>query len=570
MKDFADLWVALDTTTKTNLKVAAMKDYFLRADPASAAWAVWFLSGRKPRSAVTTKQMRMWVTESLGLSDWLFQECYDAVGDLAETFTLLLPASDDPVERSLADWVENHLLPLRGMEQDRQKAAVFRAWGELDTRQGFIWNKLITGGFRVGVSQSLVTRALAQASGIPAEVVAHRLMGEWSPTPGFYTRLLSKDTGDADASQPYPFCLAHPLEAEVETLGDVSEWFAEWKWDGIRSQLIRRSSRVFLWSRGEELVTDRYPELEALGEAIPDGTVLDAEILPWFDGRVQPFALLQKRIGRKVVGKKLLEEIPVVLMAYDLLELAGVDLRNRPLIERRIALANLVAELETRPANSLFALPGKASAVPSSPAKTLPLPLRLSPEVPATSWEDLSRERDQSRFRSVEGLMLKRRTSTYRVGRVRGDWWKWKVQPFTFDGVLIYAQRGSGRRASLYSDYTFGVWDGDRLVPIAKAYSGLTDEEMKRVDAFVRKNTLETFGPVRTVEPELVMELGFEGIARSTRHKSGIAVRFPRILRWRTDKTMQDADRLENIEAMLPKAGGPESENRAGSVPESE
>ena len=393
--------------------------------------------------------------------------------------------------------------------------------------QRFAWNKLITGEFRVGVSQSLVVRAIAETSGLAAETISHRLMGEWQPTPDFWRRLTAADSSDADASRPYPFCLAYPLEGAVEGLGDPREWQIEWKWDGIRAQLIRRQWRTYLWSRGEELITERFPELEALGALLPDGTAIDGEVMPWRDGAPLAFAQMQRRIGRKVLGAKILAEVPVALVAYDLLELAGEDVRERPLEWRR---AQLEALWERSPA---------------SPA------LVLSPVVGSDDWEQLKQLRQESRTRKVEGFMLKRLSSPYRVGRRRGDWWKWKIDPYSVDAVLIYAQPGNGRRASLFTDYTFGVWDEGKLVPFAKAYSGLSDEEIREVDAFVRHNTLEKFGPVRHVKPELVFELAFEGIQRSPRHRSGIAVRFPRMARWRKDKSAEQADSIETIRALL-------------------
>jgi len=420
------------------------------------------------------------------------------------------------------------LLPLRNLDPDAQRVALGAMWDALETRQRFVWNKLITGAFRVGVSQRMVTRALAEVTGVPQPVVAHRLMGHWEPTPQFFRGLFDANTQDADRSRPYPFFLAHPWEDDIDKLGDARDWQAEWKWDGIRAQYIRRDGRNYLWTRGEELVTERYPELDPVGEALPEGTVIDGELLPWRDGQVLPFAQMQRRIGRKTIGKKLLREVPVVLMAYDLLEWRGEDIRARPLYERRAVLEEAVQQA---------GLPGL---------------LRASPLVEADTWHTCAQRRAESRERLVEGLMLKRQDSPYRVGRTRGDWWKWKVAPYTVDAVLIYAQRGHGRRASLYTDYTFAVWQDENLVPFAKAYSGLTDDEMRKVDRFVRQNTVEKFGPVRSVKPELVFELGFEAIQRSTRHKSGIAVRFPRMLRWRTDKQPHDADTLDTIQSMLP------------------
>jgi DNA ligase-1 len=526
MKAFADLYATLDETTRTGDKVAAMAQYLAIAPPADAAWAVYFLSGRKPRQAVPSRRLRLWAWELAGVPDWLFDECYLHVGDAAETIALLLPPAAAASDRALAGWVENHLLPLRPLPEDRQKADVLAAWTALNARQRFVWNKLITGEFRVGVSQLLVIRALAQVSGLPAEVLAHRLMGTWQPSAVFYKALIATDAGESEVSRPYPFFLAHPLDGEPHDLGPVEGWQAEWKWDGIRAQVLHRGGKSFIWSRGEELVTDRYPELAALAEVLPEGTVLDGEILPWKNGTVLPFGGLQKRIGRKTLTSKLLEEVPVVLMAYDLLEEEGTDLRERPLSERREHLEALAARI-------------------AHPA------LLLSPRLDADSWEALAAQRHTSRARSVEGIMLKRRASPYRVGRVRGDWWKWKIEPYTVDAVLTAAQPGHGKRSGLFTDYTFGVWDAGQLVPIAKAYSGLTDAEIRKVDAFVRSHTLEKFGPVRTVALELVFELGFEGIQESARHKSGLAVRFPRILRWRTDKKPEDADTLDRVKALL-------------------
>jgi DNA ligase-1 len=410
------------------------------------------------------------------------------------------------------------------VDDEARRRELVAAWREMDERQRFAWNKLITGEFRVGVSQSLVVRAVAEVSGVTPEVVAHRLMGDWQPTPEFWRGLIARETKDADVSRPYPFCLAYPLEGSVQALGDLHEWQVEWKYDGIRAQMIRRQHQTFVWSRGEDLVTDRFPELQALGALLPEGTVIDGEVLPWKDGAPLPFAQMQRRIGRKALGAKILAEVPVVLVGFDLIERDGVDVRDRPLEWRR-------AELER------IAAPQSA--------------LVLSPIVTGSSWEELTKLREESRTRRVEGFMLKRRSSPYRVGRKRGDWWKWKIAPYSVDAVLIYAQPGNGRRASMFTDYTFGIWDNGKLVPFAKAYSGLDDEEIRQVDAFVRRNTIEKFGPVHAVKPELVFELAFEGIQRSGRHKSGIAVRFPRMARWRHDKKAEEADSIDTIRGLI-------------------
>jgi DNA ligase 1 len=527
MKGFARLYAALDETTATNEKIAALVEYFRSAPAADAAWAVHFLSGRRPKRLISSRNLRSWAAEAAAVPGWLFEESYHQVGDLAETITLLLPPAGESSELPLSHWIEQRLLRLRGEDEDVQREVMLQAWRELDRRQSLVWNKLMTGSFRVGAAQRLVIRSLAEISGVDEGVIAHRLMGSWEPTPEFFQRLLAPDTRDADVSRPYPFFLAHPLEDQPQALGDIAEWLLEWKWDGIRAQLIRRGGRIFLWSRGEELLAGRFPEIEAVGALLPDGTVIDGELLPWLDDGPLPFAQLQRRIGRKNLGQKMMGEVPVVLIAYDLLEEAGIDLRTSPLAERRHRLGTLVATL-----------PGDR--------------IMLSEPVSVPSWDSAVQARLRARQVGAEGLMLKRLASEYGVGRRRGDWWKWKVDPLTVDAVLIYAQPGSGKRAGLFTDYTFGVWEADHLVPFAKAYSGLTDEEIRKVDAFVRRNTLEKFGPVRTVKPELVFELHFEGIQRSSRHKSGIAVRFPRIGRWRTDKKAAEADTIETVRSLLP------------------
>lgn len=528
MKAFSDLYQALDETTKTNEKITAMRNYFESVQAADAAWAVYFLTGRKPKQLVQMPKLVRFALTAASLPEWIFAESYDAVGDMAETIALLLPESTKSTELPLHVWIEERLLTLKGASDELQFEKITQAWNELDEQQRFIWNKLLTGAFRVGVSQQLVIRALAQVNGIDSSVIAHRLMGSWEPTAEFFENLIKPETSDTDISRPYPFYLAHPIDGLPEDLGDAREWQAEWKWDGIRSQTIRRNGQTFIWSRGEELISDRFPELLESAEFLPDGTVLDGEILPWKDDSVLPFAQLQLRIGRKTISKKILTDVPVIVMVYDLLEINNEDIRSKPLSERHHLLEKLLEEhskLQER--------------------------FKISATVKGSTWAELASARENSRTQNVEGLMLKRLSSPYKVGRQKGDWWKWKVNPFTMDAVLIYAQRGSGKRASLYTDYTFGIWDNDKLVPVAKAYSGLTDEEIRKVDLFVRQNTLEKFGPVRTVKPELVFELAFEGIQKSPRHKSGIAVRFPRMLRWRIDKPAEEADTLEGVKKLL-------------------
>ncbi len=527
MQRFADLYATLDATNRTNEKVAALVDYFAAAPPQDAAWALYFLSGRRLKRLVSSSLLRTWVAEDSGLPLWLVEESYDAVGDIAETLALLLPERSESVSMPLHTLVETRLLPLAAQDAAGQLALVRQTWAELPAHQRFVFNKLITGSFRVGVGRTLVVRALAQVAGIDPAVMAHRLMGSWEPTARDYARLLDATTAAGDHSQPYPFFLAYALDREPAALGSREEWQVEWKWDGIRAQVIHRQGEVLVWTRGEELVTGDYPEIAALGAALPAGTVIDGEILAWQDDQPLPFNVLQQRIGRKRLNSAALRDAPVTLMAYDLLEVAGEDVRAWPLSQRRAGLERLAGAL---PADAAF---------------------RLSPIVDAADWATIATLHATSRARGAEGFMLKRRNSGYGVGRTKGDWWKWKIDPYSIDAVLIYAQRGHGRRASLYTDYTFAVWDGGELVPVAKAYSGLTDAEIRQVDAFVRKHTTGRFGPVRAVTPHLVFELAFEGIQPSSRHKSGIALRFPRMARWRHDKLPRDADHLSTLRALL-------------------
>jgi len=527
VNSFAALFDRLDRTTATNAKVAALADYFRQAEPDDAAWAVYFLTGRRLKRLVNTRELREWTAESSGLELWLIEESYEHVGDLAETMHLLLPpASRTPPGTTLAELIEVSIQPLATLKDEVRKQAVQGLWSCFDGSERFLINKLLTGGFRVGVSKRLVTRALAEVAGVDSSLIAHRLMGKWTPGADFFRKLIA-DEADADFEQstPYPFFLASPLEAEPEALGAPEDWQAEWKWDGIRAQLIRRGGQTWIWSRGEERMDGRFPELEAAAEALPDGTVLDGEILAWRKDKPLPFSLLQTRIGRRTPGKVTLEKAPVALLAYDCLEFSGEDLRDRSLSERMTALDRALADVSA--------------------------PLLRSRIVRFEDWDELPAQRDRSRELLVEGLMLKRLDSPYRVGRKRGDWWKWKVDPYTFDGVLIYAQPGHGRRSNLFTDYTFAVHHDGELVPVAKAYSGLTQKEIDRLDRWIRSNTKERFGPVRSVEPVHVFELAFEGIAASPRHKSGIAMRFPRIHRWREDLSVADADSLDDLKRLL-------------------
>jgi DNA ligase-1 len=526
VRRFSELFDAIDQTTSTNAKVAALAAYFRDAPAADAAWAIFFLTGRRLKRVVPSAGLREWAQEVTHIPDWLLSECYSAAGDFAELVALALDAvPPGPAEPDLplATWVEDRLLPLQKTDAAAQRAMVTTWWLGLPRAERFLLNKLLTGEFRVGVAHTLVVRALAIAAGIEPTRVAARLMGDWMPSPEWFTALVAIEEGVANPSQPYPFFLAAPLEGTPQALGERHDWLVEWKWDGIRAQLIRRNGETWLWSRGEELITRRFPEIVAAASHLRDGTVLDGEVLAFADGKPMPFSALQQRIGRVKQVAQVMRAVPVVFVAYDVLERDGVDMRHSPMTERRAALLQL----------------------------TTGGVLRASEEVTAAGWDELAALREESRERGVEGFILKRRDSEYGVGRRKGAWWKWKIDPLTVDAVLIYAQPGNGRRASLLTDYTFGVWDQGALVPVAKAYSGLSNAEIEELDKWIRRHTLERHGPVRAVDPVQVFELGFEAIAASGRHKSGIAVRFPRMLRWRKDKPASEADTLETLKKLV-------------------
>jgi DNA ligase 1 len=536
MKRFAQLIEELDQTNKTNTKVNSLTRYFKEAPDDDRIWALALFTHRRPRRQISSSFLRNWAAEMANVPLWLLEESYHVVGDLAEAISLALPQPRKESDYQLSEWI-HYIMSLSDLEDAKKKEAIITAWQQLEQFECFIFIKLITGGFRVGVSQRLVTRALAEVFSLEQAVVAHRIMGSWKPgTTDFHSLLLKEDQSD-QYSRPYPFYLAYPVTTEEieKELGEPDQWVSEWKWDGIRSQFIKRNNEFYVWSRGEELVTEKFPEFDELGVALPNGTVLDGEIIPYRDGMPLPFARLQTRIGRKNLTKKILEDAPVMLKAYDLVEWNYIDWRDHDLLTRREKLQELVNQLES-------------------------YPVRLSETVNFSSWKELGELKDDSRHYGAEGFMIKKKHSTYQVGRKKGDWWKWKVDPMTMDAVLINAQRGSGRRAGLYTDFTFAVIntredDDAELIPFAKAYSGLTDKEMKSVDQFVKKNTLEKFGPVRSVKPKLVFEIGFEGIQYSRRHKSGVAVRFPRILRWRQDKPVDEINTLDDLHELLGQFG---------------
>ncbi|HRK31367.1 MAG TPA: ATP-dependent DNA ligase [Tepidisphaeraceae bacterium] len=530
MRRFVNLFQSLDATTRTSEKVEALVDYFTQAPARDAAWAAHVLAGRKVGKAISSTRLRDLVADVAQLPAWLVEECYQAVGDLSETLALLLPPPATPSDLPLHSVIEDFLLPLLASANQEQERRLVAIWQSLDPQSRFVFHKLISTHFRVGAARTLLVRALAQVAGIEQSVMEHRLSGSWKPTAAGFEMLMSAgDDLQVDASRPYPFLLASSLTAEPESLGEIGDWQVEWKWDGVRAQLIRRQGRTFLVSRGQEHVGAAFPEIVQLGGTLPDGTVLDGEILAFENDRPLPFNALQPRLNRKGVEPMLFTDVPVIFLVYDVMEADGIDVRSKPLAERRPLLHEL----------------SRACA-----------DLRLSPVLEADGWSDIASLMSSARDRGVEGLVLKRRTSRYEVGRPRGLWWKLKVEPYSLDCVLVAAQPGTGKRAGRFTDYTFAVRAGDELVTITKAYSGLTDDEIDEVDRWIRGHIVGRYGPVRAVTPELVFELGFEGIAASERHKCGIALRFPRILRWRKDKPLDEIDTLENARRLLQQHSG--------------
>lgn len=526
MQRFTELCFTLDETTKASRKAEALQRYVASVPAGDAAWALYLLIGEPLGRAVSASRLRLWACEAAGIPEWLFEECREAVGDAAETIALVVPGAGGSSPQGLRSLVEERLLPMIDSDAETSRAGIEETWREMDERQRFVWTRMLTGGFRAGVSRQTVLRALGEFAGLESRVIAHRLMAPWQPSAEFFRRLLSPDDGDAEVSRPYPFHLACPLDGMPETLGAREPWCAEWQWGGMRSQAVKRSGRVFLWSRGGELINGVFPELEEPMAGLPDGTVLDGEIIPWKDGVPLPCGLLQKRIGRVSAARKLREQVPAVFMAFDLLESQGRDIRPAPLRTRRDALERLLARQ------------GAATR------------LRLSPVLTDAGWEDLTARRRHCRDMQAGGLVLKRYDSPYEAGRHRGGWWKWKIEPCTIDAILLYAQTAEGEQEDLVADYTFGLWRRGQLVPVARIAGGLTGEEIRRIDAFIRRNTLGKFGPVRSVRPQLVFEIAFEGVEPSARRKSGIALRGPRIVRWK-DKPPEEADSLESLNALL-------------------
>lgn len=526
MQLFAKMFERIDQTTGTNEKVAAMAEYFSTAELEDKIWASLLLRGRVHRTPLTSHRMRAAFARLSQAPKWLLEECFSHVGDTAETLALLmnsgvLKVDTTPQERSLHVWMTEELVGLRTLDDAELDQRLLALWRSTKPEEWFLMNKLLTGAFRIGVSERLVLKALAQATGESESVWHQWLLGKSERDFEELKRVFRGEAPKRETLQAVPFCLAAPLEVSFFETEQPQNYLAEWKWDGIRAQIIKKEDKVWIWSRGEDMITESFPEIKQMAASWPEDAILDGELLVWDKDKPADFHVLQQRLGRKRLTLDILQSAPVTFMAYDFLHLNGEDLTQLPLSARRTHLERFVTE---HPRERLI----------------------LSPPVRFETWDELRRIQQSAREQAAEGLMLKNLNSPYISGRKRGVWWKFKVEPYTLDAVLLYAQAGTGKRSNLFTDYTFALWREDQLVPFAKAYSGLDNKEIEELDRWIRRNTKEKFGPVRSLKIEHVFEIAFEGIAPSTRHKSGIAVRFPRILRWRKDKLPKDADRLDD------------------------
>jgi DNA ligase 1 len=517
---FAPLLDSLAFTPSRLGKLRLMHEYFMSTPDPDRGWALAALTGELSFAGVKPAQIRDLVLERVDAE--LFSLSHDFVGDLAETVALIWPkkhgANHVP---SLSEVVDSMAVATRD-----SSGALLGAWLDaLDATARWALLKLATGALRVGVSARLAKTALAEDSTASLDEIE----AVWHALHPPYTELFAWLEGRAarpelgDRPTFTPLMLAQPLEEDDIPKLSPADYRAEWKWDGIRVELVGRGGERRLYSRSGDDIGAAFPDLLA---TLNEDVVLDGELLVMRDGVIAPFNDLQQRLNRKIATSKMIADYPAWLRLYDILERAGEDLRPLPFDERRHRLEQWYrAAPRTR--------------------------MDISPLLPFTAWDQLREFRDTARERAIEGLMLKRGDSAYVSGRPKGPWFKWKRDALTVDTVLMYAQRGHGKRSSFYSDYTFGVWREAELVPVGKAYSGFTDEELRRLDRWIRDHTIDRFGPVRAVEPDLVLEVAFDSVHRSTRHKSGLAMRFPRIHRIRWDKPAAEADQVETLAKLV-------------------
>ena len=537
MRNFATLFKELDETAQADLKIEALINYFKKVPPEDLAWTVSLLLGRKIKQVISVKRLRKWSVELTQIPDWLLAECLNNVGDLAETISLILPFEGNSENIPLHVWIEQCIFPLKDQQEEIQKEKIVSFWHQLNSVERFLFNKLVTGSFHVDIPPKLIIKALSSFCSLNEKYISQRLIGNWVPTAGFFNFLCTSNVSDTMANIPYPFNPVVQLDLKVEDLGNINQWLFEWKWNGIRSQIIKRENKVFIWSHDEDLLNDSFPELYELGSILPDGTVIEGIIIPIRDNILLPSAELKKRIAKRYPVKKILSDIPVSFVAFDLLEFDKEDIRNKSLNQRRNLLKEILNDITDKR-------------------------IILSGVVECNSWKDLKIARSEAGKKSVDGLMLKRLYSPYSIGSetivsamqsgiLTTNWYKWKNDPLTINAILLYARLEQGSTSPLFKEYTFALWHDGKLIPFAKTSSGLTDEEIIQVDSFIRKNTLGKFGPVRTVKPELVFKLEFDGIQKSSRNKSGIVVLSPHITRWHHYKKIEEAGSLNSLTILL-------------------
>jgi len=542
LNNFSELFLNLDSSNSTNNKIEVLKNYFLSNDPIDNSWAIYLLTGKSNKRFISGRYLKNLFSELYEYPVWLIDTCYLKVGDSAEVITLLLKNKSTSRKKVLLNISLNELLSktipdLSKLNDEEKNFKIKNMWETLPEDNHLIFNKILTGTFRVGVSIGLITKSISKLINIDEEIISHRLMGNFEPSIDSYEFLINKNINLQELnSKPFPFLLANTIEDKIFK-HSINDFQFEWKYDGIRMQLIKRSGNVSLWTRGQELVNDSFPELVDKMSHIKDDFVLDGELLVWnFKEQIAfDFSLLQKRINRKSPTRSIQIKYPIIFIAYDLLEINGRDIREIKLENRRIELEKYFSKWHNKTENNISAI------------------FKICNLIFPKDWPDALNYKEKSRENNTEGLIIKKKTSIYSSGRKRGIWWKYKVDPMQLDAVLIYAKGGSGRRAGLYTDYSFALWKDKELIKFASAYSGLTNIEIKELDKWIRKNTIEKFGPVRSLKPEMVFEISFEKIQISKRHKSGIAVRFPRITKWRKDKKINDADSLENAYELMRK-----------------
>lgn len=520
MKRFAELCAILESTANAREKMAALTVYFQDAPPPDAIWAIRLLLGWKPSRIATSQTLRRWARECVQFPDWLFEESCAAVGNLLETLALLIPLPDTPGDVPLHVRMQRDLLPLRDLTENEQRAAVSAAWTQMDAQQRFVWNTLLTGGFRPHVSEKTLIRALSAWRGLPTTVLACRLKQEWEPTVAGYRALFSHDIAALDSSQLYPFQRWYEEPPARGASGAIGDWRIDWHRNGMRAQLIKRGSSVFLWSDDHVIVNDTFPEICEAMAAMTDGTVLDGVITAWSADGPLHRAELERRMKRKRLTKKFKHEVPVRYWVYDLLEIQGEDVRTQPFRQRIHQAAGII--------------PTEVGSV-----------IHLAEPLEAASWHRLHALRNDARRHGADGVLLRRWTASACPSTRKADQWRvWKADPLTAPVVLVYVQALNAASGQRSVEGTFAAWDGGDLVPVAKTSAGFSDEDVNAIEEFAKQHTVERFGPVRSLKAELVFTLAFDSVSLSTRRKSGLVLHHPRVAGRLLDASIHDAERI--------------------------